>query len=105
LMTVNCTIVGIILGWTRLATGSIWPAVLGHAGFNASAGAAYIFGRAGVEYDQAQVTLAGWTGWILPLLFIVLLVLARSLPVRNAPDLVPNTDRVTAPATQSVAGR
>ena len=105
LMTINCTIVGTILGWTRLATGSIWPAVLGHAGFNTSVGAAYIFGRAGVEYDQAQVTLAGWTGWILPLLFIVLLVLARRLPVRNAPDLVPNPDRVTAPATQSVAGR
>ena len=85
LMTINCMIVGIILGWTRLATGSIWPAVLGHAGFNASAGAAYIFGRAGAEYDQAQVTLAGWTGWILPLLFIVFLVLTRHLPVRKVP--------------------
>lgn len=105
LMTINCMIVGTILGWTRLATGSLWPAVLGHAGFNASVGAAYIFGRAGVEYDQAQVTLAGWTGWILPLLFIVLLVLAGRLPVRNAPDLVPNTDRVPAPATHSVVGR
>jgi membrane protease YdiL (CAAX protease family) len=105
LMIINCTIVGTILGWTRLATGSIWPAVLGHAGFNASVGAAYIFGRSGIEYDQAQVTLAGWTGWLLPLLFIVLLVLAGRLPVRNAPDLVPNTDRVPAPATHSVVGR
>jgi hypothetical protein len=25
LMTINCMIVGTILGWTRLATGSIWP--------------------------------------------------------------------------------
>ena len=105
LMIINCTIVGTILGWTRLATGSIWPAVLGHAGFNASVGAAYIFGRAGIEYDQAQVTLAGWTGWLLPLLFIVFLVLAGRLPVRNAPDLVPNTNRVPAPATHSVVGR
>ena len=89
LMTINCTIVGVILGWTRLATGSIWPAVLGHAGFNASVGAAYIFGQAGIEYDQAQVTLAGWTGWLLPLLFIALLVAIRRLPVRNAPALSP----------------
>ncbi len=105
LMTISCTIVGTILGWTRLATGSVWPAVLGHAGFNASVGAAYVFGRAGVEYDQAQVTLTGWTDWILPLLFIVLLVLAGRLPVSNAPDFVPNTDRVPAPATHSVVGR
>ena len=47
LMAINCTIVGTILGWTRLATGSVWPAVLGHAGFNASVGAAYVFGRVG----------------------------------------------------------
>ena len=90
LMTINCTIFGVILGWTRLATGSIWPAVLGHAGFNAGVGAAYIFGCTGVEYDQAQVTLAGWTGWILPLLFIALLVATRRLPVRKGPDLAPD---------------
>lgn len=42
---------------------------------------------------------------LLPLLFIVLLVLAGPLPVRNAPDLVPDTDRVPAPATHSVVGR
>ena len=98
LMTINCTIIGTILGWTRLATGSIWPAVLGHAGFNASVGAAYIFGKVGVEYDQAQVTLAGWTGWILPLLFIALLVLARRLPVSNAPDLSPPEEPADASA-------
>lgn len=86
-MTINCTIIGTLLGWTRLATGSIWPAVPGHAGFNVSVGAAYTFGRVGAEYDQAQVTLAGWTGWILPLLFIALLVLTRRRPVRDVPDL------------------
>jgi membrane protease YdiL (CAAX protease family) len=87
LMAIYCVIVGTILGWTQLATGSIWPAVLGHASINASIGAAYVFSRAGVEYDQAQVTLAGWTGWILPLLFIALLMLIRQLPIRKVPDL------------------
>ncbi len=103
LMTINCVIVGTILGWTRLATGSIWPAVLGHAGFNAGVGAAYIFGRTGVEYDQAQVTLAGWTGWILPLLFIALLVISGRLPVRKVPDLVSSSEPAGVPATP--AGR
>ena len=98
-MTINCMIVGTILGWTRLATGSIWPAVLGHAGFNASAGAAYIFGRAGVEYDQAQVTLAGWTGWIVPLLLIALLMVTRRLPVRKGPELALEGTSKTTPVT------
>jgi uncharacterized protein len=85
LMAIFCVIVGTILGWTRLATGSVWPAVLGHASINASAGAAYVFSRAGVEYDQSQVTILGWTGWVLPLLFIALLVLTHRLPVRGVP--------------------
>jgi membrane protease YdiL (CAAX protease family) len=99
LMIINCMIVGTILGWTRLATGSIWPAVLGHAGFNASVGAAYIFGQSGIEYDQAQVTLAGWTGWILPLLFIVFLMLTRNLPVRKVPELASRATSETTPVT------
>ena len=98
LMVIYCVIVGTILGWTRLATGSIWPAILGHASINASIGAAYVFGRVGVEYDQAQVTLAGWTGWLLPLLFVALLTLTRHLPVRKVPDPSPpkESDDVSA---------
>ena len=104
LMMINCTIVGVILGWTRLATGSIWPAVLGHAGFNASVGAAYIFGRAGAHYDQAQVTLAGWTGWILPLFFIALLAITRRLPVRNGSDPATAAASETSSVTASRPG-
>lgn len=38
LMIVACILFGILLGWTRLRTGSVWPAVLAHGAFNASAG-------------------------------------------------------------------
>ena len=31
--------------------------------------------------DTAQVTILGWTGWILPLLVILLLVVLKRLPV------------------------
>ena len=80
-------IFGTILGWMRLATGSIWPAVLGHAAFDASAGAVYVFSRAGAPLDSAVVGVTGWTGWILPLLFIAFLVVTHRLPVRNLPDV------------------
>lgn len=94
LMTILCTIFGTILGWTRLATGSVWPAVLGHAGINSSQvlGGVAVLTQAGVEYDTAQVFLTGWTGWILPLLLIAFLVLAHRLPVRDAPDLTASSD-------------
>ncbi len=38
LMILSCTLLGVLLGWTRLRTGSVWPAVFGHGAFNASAG-------------------------------------------------------------------
>ena len=89
---------GTILGWMRLATGSIWPAVLGHAAFDASAGAVYVFSQAGAPLDSTVVGMTGWTGWILPLLFIAFLVITRRLPVRNLPDLTAPASAASAPA-------
>jgi hypothetical protein len=91
LMAVNCAIFGTILGWTRLASGSMWPAVLGHAGMNSGLllRDLFVLTAAGAEYDTTQVYLTGWTGWILPLLFIALLVITRRLPVRKAADPTP----------------
>jgi hypothetical protein len=64
--------------------------VLGHAGIDASAGAILAFGQAGVPIDTSQITLLGWSGWLLPLLFIGVLVLTHRLPVPNLPDLATN---------------
>jgi hypothetical protein len=86
-MVIFSTIFGTLLGWTRLASGSVWPAVLGHAGLNSSQvlGGVFVLTQAGANYDTAQVFISGWTGWILPLLFIAFLVLTRRLPVREVP--------------------
>jgi membrane protease YdiL (CAAX protease family) len=86
LMCVFTTIAGILLGWTRLATGSVWPAVLGHAAINAAGGSYVLLAQAGASVDTAQATLLGWSGWILPLLLIGVLVATRRLPVRGVPD-------------------
>lgn len=77
-------VVGVLIGWLRLATGSIWPGVLAHGALNASAGSVALFVRAGTHFDTALAAITGVTGWILPVAVIVLLVALRRLPVRNA---------------------
>ncbi len=83
MMIVFCVLMGIVLGWTRLVTGSVWPAVIGHAALNGSAGVTLLFFRAGYEPDTTLVGITGWSGWILPLLLVVYLFASRRLPVRS----------------------
>jgi len=105
LITLFGMIVGVILGWTRLATGSVWPAVLGHAAVDANqvAGGVYVLLPAGAQIDTALAGMTGVTGWILPVLFIAFLAVTRRLPVRNPPDR-PDADQ-GIPFPASVAGR
>ncbi len=86
MMTVFCVLVGILLGWTRLATGSIWPAVIGHGSLNAFSGVIVLFARAGSTVDTIWATALGLTGWPLWLIIIALLILMRRLPVADAHD-------------------
>ena len=81
LMMIFCVIMGVLFGWMRLATGSIWPAVIGHGALNAAGGFGYVFASADQMIDTAHVTILGWTGWILPMLTICLLVVLKRLPV------------------------
>ena len=86
MMTILCVILGILFGWTRLATGSVWPAVIAHGSLNGSAGLISVFARAGTEIDPTQAGITGWSGWLLPILWIGGLVATRRLPC-PAPDL------------------
>jgi len=88
LMTAMCVVWGLLFGWTRLATGSVWPAVIGHGALNGSAGIVVLLGQAGTPVNPALVGVTGVTGWILPLLVVGALALSGRLPVADAPDLV-----------------
>lgn len=85
MMVLFCVIFGILFGWTRLATGSIWPAVIAHGALNGSAGAMFLFAKAGTNFDAIHAGITGWTGWILPGLWILFLVVSGRLPVKGAP--------------------
>lgn len=99
LFTIALTIIGTLIGWTRLATGSVWPAVIAHAALdqNEVLKGVLVLLKAGAPFDTATATLDGWTGWIVPLLLIGLLVLTKRLPVRNPPDLRDPTVGDTVP--------
>lgn len=85
LMVIFCVIFGILFGWTRLATGSIWPAVIAHGALNGSAGIPLLLQKAGTSFDTAQAGITGWSGWLLPLCWILGLVLAGRLPTPQPP--------------------
>lgn len=67
LMTVFCVVVGSLLGWLRLRSGSVWPAAIGHGFVNAAAGMPVLFAAAGAPVDPATTGLLGWTGWVVML--------------------------------------
>ncbi|WP_062436923.1 CPBP family intramembrane glutamic endopeptidase [Herbidospora daliensis] len=73
-MVVMCILVGAVFGWLRLRSGSVWPAALAHAAFNGAGGTYLLFARAGEHVDTTQATILGWSGWIVPLALVVILV-------------------------------
>ena len=85
LMVGGCVAWGVLLGWARLRSGSVWPAVVGHGALNASAGLFLIVGAAGAPLDPALVSPLGVAGWIV--LAVVALILALTGQFKREPQL------------------
>lgn len=101
LITIGCVLWGALLGWTRLRTGSVWPAVIGHASLNASAGLIGIVAAAGAELNPALVLPLGVSGWIVIAVVLVLLVATKQFSPDRQPELAPR--RMRAGATPQAA--
>ncbi|MEV0086296.1 CPBP family intramembrane glutamic endopeptidase [Saccharopolyspora sp. NPDC050642] len=65
LFTGFCVIYGVLMGWLRLYSGSVWPAVLCHGSFNASAGLPMILGSAAEPPNVVIAGITGLVGWVL----------------------------------------
>ncbi|TXK42033.1 CPBP family intramembrane glutamic endopeptidase [Nonomuraea sp. C10] len=75
-----CVVAGVVLGWLRLRSGSVWPAVVAHGSLNATAGVVLLLGDVAEPPNLALVGLTGLVGWVL--LAILGAVLLRIFPVR-----------------------
>ena len=78
LMLGYCIIIGGVLAWLRMQSGSIWPSAFAQSMITSAAILHYWFASAGEIVDFRQATLQGYSGWILPgLLLVGLLIFAR----------------------------
>lgn len=84
LMTVGCTIFGVLIGWLRLATGSVWPAVFAHGTFNAAGGLLLLVAVPGTSLSTPALSPIGWLTWIPMLVAIGVLVITGRLSRRQS---------------------
>ncbi|MBL3686066.1 CPBP family intramembrane metalloprotease [Leucobacter zeae] len=99
LMTGGCIAWGVLLGWARLRSGSVWPAVVGHGALNASAGVVGVFAAADGPFDPALVLPLGVAGWIAAALVVAALVLGRQFGEAHEPRLAPKRAPVAPPVS------
>jgi membrane protease YdiL (CAAX protease family) len=86
MMTGFCILSGVVLGWLRLRSGSVWPAVIAHGSINAFGGSVFAFAAADATIDTVLAGGLGLTGWLLWIALIGLLVGLRRLPVADVED-------------------
>ncbi|MEV0385508.1 CPBP family intramembrane glutamic endopeptidase [Nonomuraea sp. NPDC050643] len=87
--TIASVLLGALLGWLRLAAGSIWPAVVAHSAANLIASAIpAVLGRPVGTVDAAfHTSLSGWPGWVVMAAVLAVLVVTgrfRKLAVQGA---------------------
>lgn len=69
-----CIVFGAVFSWLRLRSDSVWPAALAHAAFNGAGGTFLLFAMAGEHIDTTQATILGWSGWIVPIALVAVLL-------------------------------
>jgi membrane protease YdiL (CAAX protease family) len=76
-----CVLAGVLIGWLRLRTGSVWPAVVAHGSLNAVVPPVLLLGDAAAPPNELLVGLTGLVGWVV--LALAGAALLRFLPVRQ----------------------
>lgn len=76
-MVVTTVLMGVLIGWLRMRTGSIYPGALAHGALNASTSVLPLGIVVGGSVDLSG-TVLGWGGWLVVLVVIAVLVASRS---------------------------
>ena len=95
IMVGGCVAWGILLGWLRLRSASVWPAVFAHGAINAAGGTLLLLTAAGADVDLALAGPLGAAGWIACAIVIAVLVATGQL--RNQPELDGGPGRLLSP--------
>ena len=103
LMTAGCVIWGVLLGWSRIRSGSVWPAVIGHGALNASGGLVMVVVAAGEELSPPLALPLGVAGWIAAGAAIVVLALCGQFSRTRRPGLAPPRSSGTTPAAAAAS--
>lgn len=93
LMTGGCVAWGALLGWSRLRSGSVWPAVIGHGALNASAGVIVVLAAVDSPLDPALAMPLGVSGWIVIAVVTAVLVATGQFREDRQPQLAPRRER------------
>lgn len=86
-MVVFCVLVGTVIGWLRLRSASVWPAVVAHAALNTAGSQFLIFVDASDLPADPWGSMLGWPGWILFAVIIVLLAVTGQFRKQPQPGL------------------
>lgn len=89
----GCVAWGILLGWLRLRSASVWPAVIAHGSLNAAGGLVLLF--AASQPDLALAGPLGVAAWIVIAVVVVVLVLTGQF--RQQPELAGTRGRLLSP--------
>ncbi|WP_109210877.1 MULTISPECIES: type II CAAX endopeptidase family protein [Microbacterium] len=76
-MVGGCLAWGVLLGWLRLRSASLWPAVLAHGSLNAVGGLVLLLAASGAAPDLAIVGALGVVAWGVLAVVVVAIVLLR----------------------------
>ncbi|MCK2036173.1 CPBP family intramembrane metalloprotease [Microbacterium sp. SSW1-49] len=89
----GCVAWGILFGWLRLRSASVWPAVIAHGSLNAAGGLVLVF--AASQPDMALAGPLGVAAWIV--IAVVVLVLVVTGQFRPQPELAGTRGRLLSP--------
>lgn len=90
LMIGGCVVWGILFGWLRLRSASLWPSVFAHGMLNASAGLGLLLSA--TAPDLALASPLGVSGWVAGTIAILILLLTGQF--RRQPVLAPARTRI-----------
>ncbi|MGA5765614.1 CPBP family intramembrane glutamic endopeptidase [Nonomuraea bangladeshensis] len=93
-----CVLAGVLFGWLRLRTGSVWPAVVAHGSLNAVAANALLLGDPASPPNEVLAGITGLVGWAL--LAVVGAVLLRFAPPRRSVPPAPPAPQEPAPTAE-----